>query len=279
MKSSRNCVLTTILSAMIIPVLSLVVAQPSSAQGVFANVPEASQYQLVYQLDIAPGTLNYSLSGVPYTIDNSASISPGSFNRVAYYMELSGSTNPNDTNGFIYVSFDAAGFTNVASMLGVPTTGSGEIYQQDISNMDIVSNVPGIVTGVNLSGGNVEFWPYDYGTVNAAGVPNASDSSYDWGDTDAFGSGYGSMQIANYSASQMLFSFNAWSSDGNATSDIGIGNDPTGGNPDWTFAQNTGDYTVSEIQILAQVAVPEPGSMALLGGVILSTCLFARRRK
>jgi sialate O-acetylesterase len=76
--------------------------------------------------------------------------------------------------------------------------------------MNVFSNVPGIVTGTGLTGGNVEFWPYNYFAVNSAGVPNASSTAFDWGDTDDFVLNYGSMQIANHDASQMLLSFNQW---------------------------------------------------------------------
>ena len=109
--------------------------------------------------------------------------------------------------------------------------------------MDVFSNVAGIVTGTGLGGGNLEFWSSNYFAVNAAGVPNASDSLFDWGDTSDRVLNYGSMQIANHDARQMLLSYNQWGGDDPGTpSDLGIGNDP-GGQPDWTFAANADTYT------------------------------------
>ena len=33
------------------------------------------------------------------------------------------------------------------------------------------------MTGTNLAGGNIEFWPNNYGPNNSAKVPNASSAS------------------------------------------------------------------------------------------------------
>jgi hypothetical protein len=108
-------------------------------------------------------------------------------------------------------------------------------------------------------GGNVEFWPYNDFAVNSAGVPNASSSLFDWGDTSDGVLNYGSMQIANHDASQMLLSFNHWNS--RVTPDIGIGNntnvDPIDNqvNPDWTFSAN-GNYQVQNLEVLVHPLAP-----------------------
>jgi sialate O-acetylesterase len=105
-----------------------------------------------------------------------------------------------------------------------------------------------ITTGMNLAGGNIEFWPNNYGAGNSANVPNASGDVFDFGDQPADPvNGYGSMQIHNHAAKQTLFAINHWSM-GN-TADIGIGNQSKG-NPDWTFAGNAGSYKAKRLRVL-----------------------------
>jgi sialate O-acetylesterase len=126
--------------------------------------------------------------------------------------------------------------------------GSGAFFQQNVTNLDVYSNVKGIVTGNGLNGGNIEFWPNNYAPQNSANVPNASGDVFDFGDqpTDP-ADGYGSMQVHNHDARQTLFAINHWSEGTHA--DVGIGNQ-TKGNPDWTFAGNAGDYKVMRLRVL-----------------------------
>jgi hypothetical protein len=276
---------------------TLALAGAASAD-VFTNVPssELASYQLVYQLSIPVSSPGWNTAGVltgpnGYSVNNSGSIAQGSFSRVAYYMELTGATNANYPNGWIYVSFDAAGFTNRADRIGIPGTPTSEVYQQNLSNMTIMSNVPGVVTGSGISTGNIEFWPSNYSqgngrtAANGGAVPNASGSTYDFGDTNSGGSGHGSMQIHNYdidgagpgTAGQTLFAYNAWGSV--RVSEMGIGNNPvTTQAPDWTVTGNADDagaWTSRSMQIL--VMVPEPSSMGAVGLGALG--LLARRRR
>ena len=125
----------------------------------------------------------------------------------------------------------------------------GELFQQPLSNLDIFSNVKDIVTGTGITGGNIEFWPNNYGPANSAKVPNASDSVYDFGDQADTGTpdGYGSMQIHNHDARQTLFAINHWKAGNGA--DVGIGNQPHD-NPDWTFAKNASSYEHKRLRIL-----------------------------
>jgi len=54
------------------------------------------------------------------------------------------------------------------------------------------------------------------------------------------------MQLHNTGEKQTLFAFNHWNL---GTTEVGIGNQPTG-QPDWTFANNGGTYTVKTLQVL-----------------------------
>jgi sialate O-acetylesterase len=204
------------------------------------NVPEIKQYQLVYDLDLSQ--LGHDIH---YTADHSAEITKP-FDRIAYAMELQ------DTTGkvqWVYTSMDA--FTKQPDKIGVPTVASGEQFQCNVSNLIVFSNVPGIVTGENLPGGNIEFWPNNYGTANATRVPNASDATYDFGDqiSSDLTDGYGSMQVHNHDAKQTLFALNHWKE---TPADIGIGNAPSG-NPDWTFAKNADTYFTKRLRVFVRV--------------------------
>ena len=93
--------------------------------------------------------------------------------------------------------------TDDPGKIGVPVYGSGEHFQQNVTNLNIYSNVKGIVTGTHLNGGNIEFWPNNYVPQNSANVPNASSDVFDFGDQpNDPEDGYGSMQVHNHDARQ-----------------------------------------------------------------------------
>jgi len=201
------------------------------------KVPEAKGYQLVYDLDL--GKLG---ADIKYDADNRSKITQP-FDRIAYFLEVQGA----DRNvQYVYVSMDA--FTDALDKIGVPTVKSGAKIQQNVANMNVYSNVKGIVAGTGLAGGNIEFWPHNYGPANSANVPNASAQVYDFGDAPGDpAEGHGSMQVHNHDAKQTLFALNNWKAGSHA--DLGIGNQPTG-NPDWTFAGNAGSYQVKRLRVL-----------------------------
>jgi sialate O-acetylesterase len=203
------------------------------------KVPEAKDYRLVYDLNLAKLGEN-----IRYDKDNSDAIRQ-SFDRIAYFMELQ---HADGSTEYLYVSMNA--FTTDLKKIGVPTVKSGAYFQQNVTNMDIYSNVKSVVAGLGLSGGNIEFWPNNYAQKNSANVPNASSDLFDFGDqpTDP-ADGYGSMQVHNHNAKQTLFSLNHWR-EGNGA-DIGIGNQPTA-NPDWTFAGNAASYPVRRLRIFVR---------------------------
>ncbi|HQL76427.1 MAG TPA: autotransporter-associated beta strand repeat-containing protein [Phycisphaerae bacterium] len=222
----------------------------SARADVFTNVPETTGWSLVYTLPLPNSSINNS---VPYSVNNAASILTGSFNRVGYYLELDNGSGLQ----WVYASFDAAPFQTNASMLGVPISSTGEFYHYDaagllpgqVRNMNVFSNVAGIVTGTGITTGNVEFWASNYGTANQFLVPGASDGTFDFGDggNPSTGNGHGSMQIHNYGAGQTLFAIDGF----NQTLQIGIGNQPVN-QPDWTFNGNAASYSVKNLQVVVQ---------------------------
>ena len=202
------------------------------------NVPEAKDYQLVYDLDLAK-------LGDPirYTVDNHDQLKKP-FDRVAYFMELKSG----GETKYVYVSMEA--FTDDLGKIGVPTVASQSNFQRNVANLNVFSNVKGLVTGTGLRGGNLEFWPHNYGTDNSAQVPNASSQVYDFGDKPADPvAGYGSMQVHNHAAKQTLFALNHWSA--GSAADLGIGNQPAN-SPDWTFAGNAGSYEAKRLRVLVR---------------------------
>jgi len=204
-----------------------------------ANVAEASQYRLVYELAI-PANADYESNVPPYMIDNTASVQ--SFNRIGYCLELN--------SNWVWVSMDA--FTTVPSRIGVPVSSTGATFQRKVSNMNVASNVSGIVTGTGITTGNIEFWHHCYGTVGVLGLGGANNNLYDFDDNPGgqAASCYGSMQVHNYGAQTTIFAYNAWDSGGD--DDLGIGNHPSG-HPDWTIAANAGSYTVRDLKIYVSI--------------------------
>ncbi|HUK84097.1 MAG TPA: sialate O-acetylesterase [Verrucomicrobiae bacterium] len=214
------------------------------ADNVFALVPEANDYFLLYQLDIAVDFQTVNTLDVPYTIDNSAIYTAG-IQRVAYYVELQ--DNPGNPMRWVYVSMNA--FTNNPTFLGVPVLVKGVTFQTYVQDMNVFASTnTGLVTGPHITTGNIEFWGYNSNPTNAAGILGASDSAYDFGDQFNTSGPLGSMQVHNYGAGQTLFAYNRWGKS-SGTDDIGIGN-CTYTNTDWTFAANTPTWNVKRLYVL-----------------------------
>ena len=204
------------------------------------KVPEAKEYRLVYDLDLS--RLGPSIT---YAVNDSVKVRQP-FDRIAYFLELQ---KADGNTEYAYVSMDA--FTDSIEKIGVPTFQSGARFQQNVANLNIYSNVKGVVTGTGLAGGNIEFWPDNYGPANAANVPNASGQVFDFGDErNGPEDGYGSMQVHNHDAKQTVFALNHWR-EGNGA-DVGIGSQATG-NPDWTFAGNAGSYVSKRLRVLVRL--------------------------
>lgn len=206
------------------------------------QIEDARAYQLVYDLDLA--RLGPT---VKYDADHSAAVT-APFDRIAYLLELQ---SPEGPENFVYVSLDA--FTSDARKLGLPTISSQGAFQQRVTGMNVLSNVTGIQTGTGLEG-NIEFWPHNYGPQNAANIPGASATVWDFGDARMDPQdGYGCMQVHNFKAQQTLFAINHWVSGSSA--DIGIGNS-SGQTRDWTFAGNAAGYPYKRLRVFVRPKQP-----------------------
>jgi len=201
------------------------------------SIPEASDFQIAYHLDI-PANPAYQAGAPLYSVDNQDSMSD--FSRVAYYLELDGD--------FVWVSMDA--FTTDARKIGVPCLhplcGDGmtpSVFQQALTNVNVVSNVPGL-SGTGLKG-NIEFWPYNYSP--------GSTGSFDTNDANTFSGNFGSMQI-HLPLGRTVFAFNHFN-DG-SVADLGIGNSEVGFGSDWSLAANAESYLVRTLKVFTNAQTP-----------------------
>ena len=236
----------------IAPGSSVAVAAPALPAEVVANVGgSASGYHLVASIEI-PVTGNFNASNAAYLVDDRAAT--GMFGRVAYYLETQ---KTGQAAQWVWTAMDA--FTPNRNKLCIPTTASGAIFQRNVSNLQVLSNVGGVFTGTTASGGNIEFWPLNYSAPNALAVPNASATTNDTGDTRSTSGNYGCMQVHNHDtvANQTVFAINRFGADGNAL-DVGIGNNPSAGStgvggthsPDWTFSASAPSYARRILHVL-----------------------------
>ena len=178
---------------------------------------------------------------IAYDVGNCSQITRP-FDRIAYFMELQFR---NHTD-YVFVFMDA--FTHDLGKIAVPTVVSGAFFRQNVTNLNVFSNVKELVTGSGLTGGNIEFWPNNYLSDKAAKVADASSQVYDFGDAPVDPvNGYGSMQVHNHAAKQTLFAVNHWVAGQGA--DLGIGSQSTN-NPDWTFAANAGSCEFKRLRVL-----------------------------
>jgi sialate O-acetylesterase len=141
-------------------------------------------------------------------------------------------------------------FTADARLIGVPTASSGAFFQQIVANLLVASNVDGLPVGT-VGDGVIEFFSNNYGGINQAGIPGATDA-FDFGDQPSAqkGEGYGCMQVHNLGAKQTVWALNQWI--GGNKADLGIGPSPSGG--DWTFAHNADSYVLKRLRAFVKSA-------------------------
>ena len=234
---------------------SSVAAVVTVPDNVFAFVPEATNYLVLYRMDIPNDLRLGSTLKAPYDLDNSTVITEP-FDRVAYYVELQ--TNPGQPLSWVYVSCNS--FSQDPKLLGVPALAAGGVFHQPVTNLNVYASAGlSVATGAGLGNGNIEFWGWNYDQNNAYGVPGASDTTYDTGDAIDTAGTYGSMQI--HRAGQTLIAYNSWGAytadSGYPLSgdDLGLGTQPTG-QPDWTFAANCFRYSYKRLYVLVRPLAP-----------------------
>ena len=136
-----------------------------------------------------------------------------------------------------------------------------------VRNLNVRSNVDGIVQGDDIQTGSIEFFGSSYSRVATQGLPGADASvdSFDWDDKEDTGT-WGCLQVANYGVPQMILSISGHMS-GNKPS-LGIGNCATAKNLDWTQIYNSEDFTARTLYVFVQeggapAGTPTPSCEAL----------------
>jgi hypothetical protein len=256
---------------------STAVATSTVPHNVFRQVAEAADYDLLYAVDLPDSAQVGSAGRIAYATDASATLTAG-IRRVAYHLELQGE--PGTAPRWAYASMQA--FSTNPLLLGVPSIASGAVFQQPVTDLNVyASGNAGVAPGLHLASGNIEFWGYNYGPFNQAGVPNASGAVYDFGDSNSIPTGtYGSMQVHAFDLDgagagtngQTIFAWNRWGNGG--VNDIGLGNDPdtarANWGPDYTFAQNAQSWNIRKLSVLVQAdadgdGLPDAWERARLG--------------
>ena len=204
-------------------------------------VPEAKSMKVAYAISAKKIWEN----GAPlYKQNNSRELAGKKIKTIGYFLHLVGN---DGSERYVYATVDP--FSQDIAKLGLPTASNQAVFQQIVKNLTVKSNVPGLSNG-KFEDGNVEIWSGNYGQMNAAKIPGASNSTYDFGDTKSSDRDeYGSFQLHNYKQKQTVFAMNNFRS---ATPDVGIGNNKQG-NPDYTFTGASKHYSVADLLILVDV--------------------------
>ena len=256
-------------------------ASPLVNGNTFIPANELAGMQLLYELNVPNANPSYRNSTpVPYTINNAASILPGSYDRIGYYVEV---TKGPQAGQFVYISMDT--FDANPATLGLPHNVDNPVARQTVvSNANIFSNNNRTVTGTSVATAILEMWPSDYAPGKTNVVNAGSAGLYDFNDSGfSNGAGHGSFQIHNFGGGtrQTLFGWNDWG--GNSpgeSSEFGIGNATLLGarHSDWTFS-DLGQMGFIQVLVGSPLTVPEPSSLALFAVAAAGITLTGRRRK
>jgi hypothetical protein len=196
------------------------------------------------QIDYESG---YGLGGSdPYTTQSAAA-----FTRIKYRMDttISGVSRFAETDFYEWVRSGTTQATTATQwdatvstiMIPTPATYTYNI-QANVTDLNVYSNHPSVSNTNGSSGvaGRLEIWPWNYGpelSTLSDGTTAGSGSTYDYNDTPAGASGYGSFQVHDLSTYKPVF---AWNNQANgANPEIGYGKN-TGTHPDWTFCAQGG---------------------------------------
>lgn len=224
----------------------LVMADEASDRALLdKTIPEAKNFKLVYSFDPSKAQMTDGGKTIKYTIDKSKEIT-GKIKRIGYFLNLN---KKDGSNQYVFVAMRP--FTGEIGKIGVPDKTSGARFQVKVLDLFVKSNVKGVENGTFPEGGNIEFWDCNYAQANAMKIPEASDKTFDFGDTivEKNSPGHGSMQVHNFEKKQTVFAFNAFRSGGNA--DLGIGNAPAG-QPDWTFSKGANQCKDALMMVLVE---------------------------
>ena len=230
-----------------------------------ACVDEFGEYTLVYAADLpATHTRGFSKIDFPYEVNRSKNVASGSFDRIGYWLQL---TKTDGTEQYVWVSMDA--FTGDAALIGVPTKADA-VFQTYVDNLHVYSNVDGVRTGT-IDQGNIEFWPNSYLPANGAGIPNASDTVYDFGD-EMIDNLHGQMEVSDYQNKSVIFNYSGFTVTKSYVKGVGIGNRLAGGR-DWTESKNGASYSRRRLEVYVRLAKTgvQPQPLELVSAELVSS--------
>ncbi len=237
----RSLVVPVVVLLLFLPGLSAAAPLPRPAAPGQAAEPAEPGFTLLYALDL-PASADFNVASPAYAVDRSREWA-GPFDRVAYRLSLTAADGGRQS---VWLSMDP--FVEDLGRLGLPAAASGMSFAGPAQNLLVRADAPGLPAELRLAEGWLELWPGDYGTLNAAGAPGASDAVYDWGDAPGGGGQYGSFQIHDSAGGRTLLAYNHWGQALGAAADIGIGPAPAG-NPDWTFAGNAAAWSERRLEV------------------------------
>lgn len=207
--------------------------------------PEAEEYTVLYDADCFSGNDN---AGKKYLVNNSEKYEKIKPAKIGYFLRLEGT---DGTVRRVFATVDP--FAEKIIDYGFPRFWPPHTpIQKEVRNLTVKTDVPGVKTG-NFPKGNVEIWNVAYSAKNSAGVPGASDTVCDFGDSP-FPGHYGVFQLHNTAEKQTVFAVNHWFPAKNTELDVGIGNGP-GENPDWTRSCSGANFKSVRMLILIK---PQP---------------------
>lgn len=170
----------------------------------------------------------------PFTTKSSAA-----FTRIRWRVEttISGVAKYADADAYEWTTGDSTksvySYAPTVASVMVPSVNAPYAYsiQANVTDLNVYSDNSAVTNGRGLNG-RLEIWPWDY-SVGTSGLTGTGDANkYDYDDTNAGSSNYGSFQIHDMTNLKPVFSWNHQLN--GAVADFGYGANPTG-NPDWTF--------------------------------------------
>ena len=181
-----------------------------------------------------------------YLVNNAASNPTGSFDRVAYFVELG----PVGNTKWVWVSMDT--FNTNPLLVGVPKAGSNIVQNGTVvTNMKVESSAGSGVAPISGPGntGIIEFWASNYGQ-NGGGAFGSNNSFFDWKDSGGDTSnGHGSFQVFAFTSPAQTSANTIFGVTANGGAGIGNQGTPGSADTDWTFGTGTGGIAIRNLEV------------------------------
>ena len=212
-----------------------IAAVSSGTQGAY-GYPWTKLYGTTTAVRDGSGNIVYE-SSFGITAGDAFSTASSSFSRVRYRF----ATTINAVSRYADLDFykwstdkTAASVSPSIANLRIPSTSgtsSQFTIQANVTDLNVYSNSSSVSSGYGMTG-RLEIWPWNYGTALSGLSPAGNSGNYDYDDTPAGDSGYGSFQVHDLDAYKPVF---VWNRHGDGP-EIAYGKNPAD-HPDWTFCK------------------------------------------